>query len=204
MYAIVAFVGMPGAGKSTAADCLVEMGWTYVRFGQVTIDRLREAGQEINPENEKKMREGLRAQYGMGIFATLSLPKIEEGLKTNHVVVDGLYSWSEYRILKEKFGDRLHVAAVYASPRTRYARLARRAHDAQADPAFKMRPLTPEEAKKRDYAEIENLEKGGPIAMADHTIVNERSVDDLIAQARALATTVAESHTGLNTQEKPG
>jgi dephospho-CoA kinase len=37
----------------------------------------------------------------------------------------------------------------------------------------KERPLPEEECIARDKAEIENLEKGGPIAMADYTIINE-------------------------------
>jgi dephospho-CoA kinase len=191
MHIIIAFVGMTGAGKSTAAECLVSAGWTYIRFGQVTIDRLKAAGKDITPENERVMRETLRREHGMGVFALLSLPAIEEGLRTNHVVIDGLYSWAEYKILKARFGDRMHVVAVYAPPKTRYRRLAGRAHDAARDPHHRMRPLTPEQAQQRDAAEIENLEKGGPIAMADHTIINESTVDALIAQVRVYAERVA-------------
>ena len=35
-----------------------------------------------------------------------------------------------------------------------------------------VRPLTPEQVDSRDKAEIENLEKGGPIAKADYFILN--------------------------------
>jgi hypothetical protein len=36
-----------------------------------------------------------------------------------------------------------------------------------------------QEAASRDKAEIENVNKGGPIAMADFTIINESSLDEL-------------------------
>jgi dephospho-CoA kinase len=39
--------------------------------------------------------------------------------------------------------------------------------------------LTAEEAASRDVAELENTNKGGPIAMADFTIINESSSADL-------------------------
>ena len=39
----------------------------------------------------------------MGAFALLALPKIAKGLEKGHVVIDGLYSWSEYKILKRHF-----------------------------------------------------------------------------------------------------
>jgi len=39
--------------------------------------------------------------------------------------------------------------------------------------------LTLEEAAGRDKSEIENSNKGGPIAMADFTIINEASLEEL-------------------------
>jgi dephospho-CoA kinase len=36
-----------------------------------------------------------------------------------------------------------------------------------------------EEAASRDRAEIEKLNKGGPIVMADFTIINESSLENL-------------------------
>jgi dephospho-CoA kinase len=39
--------------------------------------------------------------------------------------------------------------------------------------------LTVQEAAGRDKSEIENINKGGPIAIADFTIVNEASLEEL-------------------------
>jgi dephospho-CoA kinase len=192
MNAIVAFVGMTGSGKSTAAECLIERKWTYIRFGQVTIDSLKEKGLDINEQNERTMRESLRKTYGMGAFATLSLPAIKDSIESNNVVIDGLYSWSEYNILRENFGERLFVIAVYASPATRYKRLESRFTDG-TDTAHKMRPLTPHDARQRDYSEIENIEKGGPIAMADYTVVNEKSSSELRDQIAEIVTGITGS-----------
>jgi dephospho-CoA kinase len=44
--------------------------------------------------------------------------------------------------------------------------------------------LTLEEAVKRDRAELENINKGGPIAMADFTIINESSLANLRKEAK--------------------
>ena len=43
-----------------------------------------------------------------------------------------------------------------------------------------------EEAARRDKAEIENINKGGPIAMADFTIINETSLDDLKKEMKTI------------------
>ncbi|MFC1984100.1 dephospho-CoA kinase, partial [Chloroflexota bacterium] len=99
----------------------------------------------------------------------LNLSKIDLERKKSDVVIDGLYSWEEYIFLKKYCGDDFYVLAVWSSPGTRYARLIDRSE----------RCLTVEEAASRDRAEVENINKAGPIAMADFTIVNESSLSYL-------------------------
>ena len=177
MNRIAAVVGMCGSGKSVACDVLKFLGWKYIRFGQMTMDRLVAQGKAITPENEKRMREALREEYGMGAYAWLSLPVIDEAISEVSVVIDGLYSWSEYKILKNRYPDSLEVIHIYASPRIRYQRLSRRTGGGE-DRDHRMRVLSIKQAQKRDYAEIENIEKGGPIAMADFTVINEGTVEE--------------------------
>lgn len=170
MKKLLAIVGMCGSGKSIASDYLVEKGWNKIYFGGVTMDKLKESNLEINPENEKMMREKLRQDYGMAAYAILLLPKIKESLKSSDTVLDGLYSWDEYKVLKDEFGDNLRLLAITADRPLRYQRLTTR----------EFRPLTEEEAYKRDIAEIENLAKGGPIAISDYYILNNFGVDEYI------------------------
>jgi hypothetical protein len=44
------------------------------------------------------------------------------------------------------------------------------------------RPMTPQQVDERDWTEIENLEKGGPIAIADYFVHNDRDLDWLHEQ----------------------
>ena len=168
---------MTGSGKSIVSDELVKKGFAYLRFGQITMDEIKKRGLEVNEINEKAVREGLRKEYGMGAFATLNVPKFDELLKSSNVAGDGLYSWTEYKILKEKYGDNMRVLAVFASPELRYERLEKR--QVAGDTKNRFRSIPKEDSKKRDYAEIENIEKGGPIAMADFTIVNTEDVEKI-------------------------
>ena len=174
---IVCIVGMPGAGKSIVSDELVKRGLAFLRFGQITLDKVKEKGLEPSEANEKKVREDLRKKYGMGAYAVLNIPKFDELLKKSNLVGDGLISWAEYKILKEKYGEAMYVIAVYAPPEIRYERLENRS--IKGDEKQRFRSFTRAEAKSRDYAEIENIEKGGPIAMADFTIVNTGTIDEL-------------------------
>jgi len=166
---VIAIVGMAGAGKSEVARVFEEHNFKKVRFGDITDEELKNRGLEQNEENERYVRQQLRKEHGMAAYAKLNLPRIERSLKSSKVVVDGLYSWEEYIFLKEYYGEQFTTVAVWTSPATRHARLARRAE----------RSLTLKEAASRDKSEIENSNKGGPIAMADFTIVNEDSLEEL-------------------------
>lgn len=181
MNQVFCIAGMCGAGKSIVSDFFIRHGFQYIRFGQITMDELKKRNLPINEENERKIREELRETYGMGAFALLNIEKIETLLQKGHVVADGLYSFAEYKILKEKLGNLCKVIAVYAPPSIRYARLAERKLE-PGDTTGRNRPLSPEESKSRDYREIEKSDKGGPIAMADYTIMNTRDLPYLYSQ----------------------
>jgi len=183
MNKIVCLVGMCGSGKSFVADELVKVGYSFVRFGQITLDLVKGRGLEPTEENEKGIRESVRKEHGMGAFATLNIPKFDQLLKQSNLVADGLYSWSEYKILKDYYQGRLTVVAVLAPPETRYARLVART---EIDPQMRSRPMTLEQAQARDFAEIENIEKGGPIAMADYYILNNSSRKELEEKVQKL------------------
>jgi len=174
---IICVVGMPGAGKSLVSDELKEQGFLYLRFGQITLDKIKELGLEIIEANEKKIREELRKEHGMAAFAVLNIPKIDQLLEKSSVVIDGLYSWSEYKVLKEKYQDNMYVLAVFVPPKLRYKRLKNR--KVENDEKQRFRNLTEKDAQSRDYAEIENVEKGGPIAMADFTVINNGTIKEL-------------------------
>ena len=168
MNKIIAIVGMCGSGKSVVCDYYESLGFTKIYFGGVTLDKIKEEGLEINEKNEKYMREKLRKEYGMSAYAIILLPKIEESLKKGNVVLDGLYSWDELKVLKERFEENKHI---------RYERISKR----------DIRPLTEESAISRDISEIENLSKAGPIAYADYYILNNSDIDTYLNDIKKIS-----------------
>lgn len=176
MNKIIAIVGMCGSGKSVASDYLEGIGYKKVYFGGVTMEKLKENNMEITPENEKFMREKLRSELGMSAYAKILLPRITKYAKTSNVVLDGLYSWDELVVLKEKLGSALTVIAIIADKNIRYERLSVR----------DIRSLSAVDAEKRDIAEIENLAKGGPIAFADYFILNNFDKDTYLASLKSI------------------
>ena len=170
MKTLIAIVGMAGAGKSEACAYFREtLGFGYLRFGEAVVLRVKELGQALNEENERVVREQFRRELGMKAMAVKIDPLIREMQKSKEkIVLDGLYSWEEYEYLKPLYPELL-LLCVYATPKIRYERLGKRSH----------RPLTVDEARSRDVAELVNLHKGPPIALADFLVVNEGSVEEL-------------------------
>ena len=170
---IIAVVGMSGSGKSVVVDYLTEKGFPKVYFGGMIYKEMKRRGIEITSDgdSEKQFREMIRETEGKDwvvkqvIEETINL--INAGQK--RIVLDGLYSWTEYKILKKEFPGQLTVLAVVVPKALRHFRVGKRPE----------RPFNTKEIQERDRSEVENIEKGGPIAMADYYVLNDDSVAKL-------------------------
>ncbi len=179
---IVAFVGLTGSGKSSAVDYLTAKGYPKVYFGGVVLDAMTKAGIAHTQENEKPFREELREREGKDFVVKRIVSQIHDLIDAgqHRIVADGIYTWTEYKAMKHEFPGELTVVAVVAPKHLRHHRLTQRP----------IRPLTDIEANERDWAEIENLEKGGPIAIADHYIINNGDLDHFHDQIDNLLTKI--------------
>lgn len=171
---IVAFVGLTGSGKSSAVEYLTEKGFPKVYFGGIVLNEVKRRGLELTQENEQPIREELRETEGKDFVVKRIVKQIHDliGAGQRRIVADGLYTWTEYKVLKHEFPGELTVVAVVTPKHERKARMAKR----------EVRPLTSAQVDQRDWAEIENIEKGGPIAIADYFIHNDKDLDWLHTQ----------------------
>jgi len=171
---IVAFVGLAGSGKTEACEYVVGKGYPKVNFGAVVLDAMTGSGIEHTEENEKKFREELRVKNGNDFIANKIIEQIHALFDAgqHRIVAESLYTWTEYKTMKKAFPGELTVVAMVAPKRLRHRRLLNRP----------VRPLSQPEADQRDWAEIENLEKGGPIAIADYYIANDNDMDYMYQQ----------------------
>jgi len=171
---IIAFVGLPGVGKSVAVDYITGKGYPKVYFGGIIYAAMDGAGIEITPESQQKFRKEIRETEGKDFVVKRVIQQVHNLIDAgqNRIVLDGLYSWTEYKILKREFPGEMSVAAIVSNKKLRHHRLTTRPE----------RPFTIEEVNQRDWSEIEDLEKGGPIAIADHFIINNGDFDNLYKQ----------------------
>lgn len=169
---ILALVGMSGSGKSVAVEHLTDLGYPKVYFGGMIYKEMERRGIERTPdgESEKKFREMIRETEGKDWVVKQVIEEtkrlIEAGQK--RIVLDGVYSWTEYVTLKKEFPGELIFVAIVVPKKLRYKRVAERPD----------RPFNRNEIMERDRSEIENLEKGGPIAAADYYILNDGTIEE--------------------------
>ncbi len=163
---IIAFVGMPGAGKTLATDFLKERGIPVFRLGDLTDEELKKRKLERNEGNERKLREELRAKFGMQVYADYVIKKLKTlDPKPYIAALDGVRSFEEYSLLKKEFSDGFCAVALMSSAKVRHGRLHIRPE----------RQLTKEQCLSRDESELKNLNHGSTIAMADYFLLNEGS-----------------------------
>lgn len=170
---ILAIVGMSGSGKSVVVDYLTDKGYPKVYFGGMIYKEMEKRGIERTEdgESEKQFREMIREKEGKDWVVNQVIAETKDliGAGQKRIILDGVYSWTEYKILKKEFPKALTFVAIVVDKKLRYDRVANRpgrSFDAQA-------------IRERDRSEIENLEKGGPIAAADYYILNNSSVEDI-------------------------
>ncbi len=170
---ILAVVGMSGSGKSVAIDHLTNKGYPKIYFGGMILKEMEKRGIEDTPENEKAFREQIRAEEGADWVVRQVIAEAKDLIAAGQkrIVLDGVYSWTEYKILKHEFPGCLTFLAVVVNKNLRHKRVGMR----------QVRPLNTQEIQMRDAAEIENLEKGGPIAAADYYVMNNGSMEELNA-----------------------
>ena len=168
---ILAIVGMSGSGKSVVVDYLTDKGYPKVYLGGMILGEMEKRGIEITEKNEKEFREMIRETEGDNWVVEQAIKEINDLVKAGQkrIVLDGVYSWTEYGILKHEFPGCVSFLAVVTNKKLRYKRVSER----------QVRPLNGEEIRSRDIAEIENLEKGGPIAGADYYVLNNGTKEDL-------------------------
>ncbi len=173
---ILAVVGMSGSGKSVVVDHLTEKGYPKVYFGGMIYKEMEKRGIERTEdgESEKKFREMIRETEGKDWVVRQVIAEVKDLIAAGQkrIVLDGVYSWTEYKTLKHEFPGVLTFLAVVVDKKLRYKRVAVRPG----------RSFDTAAIQERDRSEIENLEKGGPIAAADYYALNNGSAEELTAR----------------------
>ncbi len=175
---IIAFVGLPLSGKSTASSVAREMGIPVVVMGDVVREEVKKRGLPLTDENAGKVANELREREGMDAIAKRCIPRIRE-LDSDVVVVDGIRGIAEVDRFRKTFGNDFILIAIESPAEMRLERARKRGRE--DDRSIK----TMEDLKRRDEREIswgmlEAMEK------ANLVVENVSGIDDFRDKVRAI------------------
>ncbi len=175
---IIAFVGLPLSGKSTASSVAREMGIPVVVMGDVVREEVKKRGLPLTDENAGKVANELREREGMDAIAKRCIPRIRE-LDSDVVVVDGIRGIAEVDRFRKTFGNDFILIAIESPAEMRLERARKRGRE--DDRSIK----TMEDLKRRDEREIswgmlEAMEK------ANLVVENVSGIDDFGDKVRAI------------------
>lgn len=124
---VVAFTGLPGAGKSEAVAVAKARGFPVVRMGEFVWEETRRRGLELVDANVGRVATEMRQKHGPDHWARVTCDAILQRFADEPlVVVDGVRSYEEVEAFRDRLADRFDLVAVEAAEQQRVDRLLRR------------------------------------------------------------------------------
>lgn len=173
---IIGFVGMPGSGKSAAADVAREMDIPVVVMGDVIREEAARRGLEPSDKNLGAVGNDLRDKEGPAAIAARCLEKIRE-MAAPMVVVEGIRSKFEVDLFREGFDD-FELVEVFVPDEIRLARIASRGRSDDANHQDLAKAVADRDARELSWG------MGEAIRTANLRIENSGSVEEFWGRVR--------------------
>ncbi len=173
---VVAFTGMPGAGKTEAVAVAKARGFPVIRMGEFVWDETKRRGPELVDANVGRVATEMRSTNGPDYWARVTCDHVLRAFASQPlVVVDGVRNYEEVETFRKRLGERFELVAIDATRDVRVERLIRRRRT--DDPDAK------DEILGRDEREL-GWGIATSIQKADHRVVNE---GDLVVFRRSVS-----------------
>jgi dephospho-CoA kinase len=183
---VVAFTGMPGAGKSEAVAVAKGRGVPVVRMGDFVWEETKRRGLALVDANVGAVANEMRAKHGMDVWAQRTCDAIlRDHAAAALVVVDGVRNNEEVATFRRRLGQRFELVAITAPPDLRVERLLQRKRTDDS--------ATKDEILRRDEREL-GWGIATSIALADHSIVNEGDLDAFRLAVADLLDRIGKTH----------
>lgn len=178
---MIATVGMPGCGKSEAADVARERGIPVVTMGDVVRREARLRGLDATDENLGEVATELREEEGEAAVADRCVDLIR-GMDDDVVLVDGVRGWSEAERFRGEWGDDFTLVAIEVPFDVRLERIRERGRSDDFE--------SEEELRRRDEREL-GYGLGEALERADVRVENTGSLEEFRDQFGSLLDEIA-------------
>ncbi len=170
---LLAFVGLPASGKSTAIEAVRELGPT-ITMGDVIREETSRQKLDPSPENIGKIAQTIRVEYGDDVIAKRCIEKIKN-LKESVILIDGIRSMIEVKRFREHWS--LFIIAIICSDELRFQRIKARG---RSDDTINMAKIEERDTREAEFG-LEDV-----ISKADYTVYNTKDANYLVTQVRNL------------------
>lgn len=178
---VICLTGMPGAGKSTAAETSGPIGFKIFRMGDDVRMEAEKRNIEPTDENLGAVMLQLRQAHGIVAIAKLCKQRIEKDA-SRLVLIDGVRNVNEFFEFR-KIGKAVLVT-IHTTPEKRFQFLQARGRSDS--------PQSFQSFEARDRREL-SVGIGEAIALADEVIVNNGSEKELEEAATRLFKTLKQN-----------
>ena len=174
---LIVVAGMPGAGKEEFLNVARDMDIPFLRMGDLVRELYPKRGDEDRDLTLGQFANIERERHGYNIWAKRALERMSGDI----YLIDGCRSMDEVMAYRS-LSDDVNIVAIHAPPRIRSDRLVKR----QRDDA----PRNVEEFDARDSREM-GWGLANVIALSDHLIVNDGSLEKFREEASAYLRSIA-------------
>lgn len=172
---IIGITGTDGAGKGAAVDCLVSKGFTHCSARALWLDEIRKRSLEPIRANMRIVANSLRARHGDDYLVSEYLRRAADA-GWQDIVIESIRALAEAVTLKARGGILL---AVDAEPHIRYERIQERASESDR---VTFKEFIAHEQMEMNDPDPHGMQKAKVIAMADYTLRNNGTLEELHAQ----------------------
>lgn len=182
---IIGITGTDGAGKGTAVEYLVrEKGFAHYSSRDFIVAEIDRQGLESTRNQMRLTANQMRAEYGHEVVVKKAYERAAAEGK-DKVVIESLRAVAEAKYLKQQGGILL---AVDADPVVRFKRVE--ARRSASDHVTFEEFLAHEELEKND-PDPSGMQKAAVIEMADYTIMNDGSIEEVEEKVAAFLRAVS-------------
>lgn len=170
---LIGITGTDGAGKGTVVEYLVKQkGYLHYSGRGYLTRELNSRGLPTDRSHLREMGNEFRAQYGNGYLVSVALRQVHEEAWP-YLIIESIRAVAEVEALRAAGGILL---AVDADVRVRYERIVGRG---SASDKVTFEEFVAQETLEMNDPDPHGMQKAQVLAMADYTIMNDGSFEEL-------------------------
>jgi len=183
---IIGITGTDGAGKGAVVEYLKTKGFTHYSVRSLITAEIEKRGLEVHRPHMKLIGNAMRAEHGGAVMVKTAI-ETAAATGVNDFIIESIRTVEEVQLLQEKGGC---LVAVDADEQLRYQRIYSRGSETDR---ITFAEFTAQEAAESESRNTAEQNKVAVMKAADHTIMNDGTLEELHAKVEGWLNTHTEN-----------